>query len=375
MYETPLERHHSGHMPSLQALRALAALLVVCYHTESQFAGTVWDGLYETFFYRGHIGVDLFFVLSGFLMVYLRPRNAGYGTALRFIARRLLRVWPSYVLATALWAGLVYYESSAQIIQSLLFLPIGTDPPLVLGFPVLYVGWTLNYEVYFYLLCGVLLLANSRRFMALLLLWAALTLVLLPLLYGQNLATPPLKVPAEKYPFLYMALITNPIIWEFVMGGLVAVLARKFYTRIKALPLAWVRALALFSIGMFTVSLVVLDNKMEPLACGLPAAVLLAALVMADIRGAWGVPDWLQGLGDASYCTYLLHPLWIVCFTPLLKTSPLVEAGGVVLVIAATLGSAFLMHRFFERPILLGGRYLLAPQAVIAPGTGRERRL
>lgn len=345
-------------------MRGVAALLVVFYHIESHFDGSLWQMLYDRIFSRGHIGVDLFFVLSGFLMTYLRPRQTGCKVAGRFLIRRLLRIWPSYVVVTLLYAATAYYSSVQQIVLSLLFLPQSADPPLVLGFPTVFVGWTLNYEAYFYLLCGVsLLFAGNRYFPWLLLAWTLVTLVLVPLVHDQNLLVPPLEVPPGNYPFLYLALVTNPIIWEFVIGAMVAVVITRCQARITALSVRAARGIALGGVAVFVVFFLALDNKMEPLACGLPSAALVAGLVIADLRGAWSISPWLERFGDASYCTYLLHPLWIFHFSSLLRMSAVVEVLAVIAIVALTLTSASVMHRFFEKPLLGSARRFLSRKA------------
>ena len=342
-------------------MRAVAALLVVFYHIESHFPATVWDFIYGSLFSRGHIGVDMFFVLSGFLMVFIRPRDTGVTVASRFFLRRVLRVWPSYVVATLL-VYFIFNPTPLEVtVKSLLFLPFAQDPPMVLGFPTLFVGWTLNYEIYFYLICTALLLLPRRSwFFPALMGWALVTLVLLPLVFGQSLTTPPLETPAEKYPVLYMALVTSPIIWEFVMGAVIAVVIGRYRGSIAALPVPVARYLAIGACVLFAVLFVALDNKMEPLACGLPAALMVAALVVADMRGAWQVPRWLEKLGDISYSVYLLHPLWIFALASQLRASANWEVIWVAVAVIATLLSALFMHLVFERPLLRLGKRLLS---------------
>lgn len=353
------------YLPSLQILRGVAAFLVVGYHIESRFPESLWSTVYDVLFSRGHMGVDIFFVLSGFLMTYLRPAKTGFGVAGRFMFRRLVRIWPSYALVTLLIAGTVFYESARQIMLSLMFLPQAAEPPLVLGFPTLFVGWTLNYEAFFYLLCSVsLLFISNRYFLRALLAWSIVTLVVIPLACGQNLLTAPLHTPAEKYPSLYLALMTNPIIWEFVMGAATAVLISSKKHWIDSLKPATARWIGVFSLAFFALSYLALDNKMEPLACGLPSAVLVAGLVIADLRQAWRAPGFLGSMGDASYCIYLLHPLWIAYLTPFLEYSAGIEKIATAAVFVLTLLSAILMHHCFERPLAWGARRICAPRQV-----------
>jgi len=349
-----------NHFASLQALRGIAALLVVMYHIESRFPESPWSSIYAGLFSRGHIGVDLFFVLSGFIMTYFRPSRGGVGVAANFLARRFLRIWPSYLLATLLAASIIWYHSIEQIVMSLAFLPQSAERPLVLGNPTLFIGWTLNYEAYFYLLCAALLLLPARRwYLPLLSAWVLLTLVVLPLSFGQDLSVPPLEVPADKYPWLYLALMSNPIIWEFIMGVVVALVIRRWQPWLERLDRVRVRQCAVAACIFYLFCYLGLDNKMEPIACGLPSAILVAALVIADMHRLWKIPWWLRLPGDSSYCIYLLHWLWVFTFKPVLAQSLVSEAFAVVLIVILTLLSAELMHRLYERPILVLGKRLL----------------
>lgn len=347
---------------SLQLLRAIAALLVVAYHIESSHPGTLWHTLYANLFSRGHIGVDIFFVLSGYLVTSTRPARSGATAATAFLIRRLLRIWPAYAVVTLLYATFLVDPSPRQLQRSLLFLPQAADPPLVLGFPTLFVGWTLNYEAWFYLSCALLIwLTPPGRFHRALGLWAGATLLLLPLSVGSTPWVQPLQAPVAPFPNLYLALISNPIIWEFLLGAgcalLLETLHRRGRTTLPGLP---PRGFALAAGALFTACYLLLDAKMTPLACGVPALILLTALLNLERHRPIAIPPVLVWLGNISYGIYLIHPLWLALLKPHTLASPREEWIAIAALLAATILSAALLHHLVEQPAQRLARRLAA---------------
>jgi exopolysaccharide production protein ExoZ len=151
---------------ALQVLRALAALMVVADHAVSYVATKqeVALSLKNLAWFLGIFGVDIFFVISGFIMIYT-SRDL-FGTRLgfaKFAYRRIVRIVPLYWLATITAAGLLLrhqFPSNFEIATSLAFVPAVTHPGEALR-PILWVGWTLNLEMFFYALFTVSLLFHG----------------------------------------------------------------------------------------------------------------------------------------------------------------------------------------------------------------------
>ena len=153
---------------NLQALRALAALGVVVYHSVI----TADDyGMQPHFTIPvGHIGpsgVDIFFIISGFVMVFVTPNDAaGLKSGARFLRDRIRRIVPTYWIFTTLWACLVlavpgafrvFEFSIGHAVRSYLFLPSETTP-------FVHVGWTLNLEMFFYVMfAGALVVVGKSK--------------------------------------------------------------------------------------------------------------------------------------------------------------------------------------------------------------------
>jgi exopolysaccharide production protein ExoZ len=144
-------RPESSPLVSIQALRAIAALLVFWGHailTLNPKEAAEFPRLY------GPFGVDLFFVISGFVMVYSSERLFGRpGAPIKFFARRLARIVPLYWAATAILVWFVVpYASTKAVLGSLFFVP-----HLPVEAPLLFVGWTLIFEMFFYVVFAIAL--------------------------------------------------------------------------------------------------------------------------------------------------------------------------------------------------------------------------
>ncbi len=309
---TPPER-----LEGLQSLRALAALLVLIGHVRAEAAH------YFALDLPGAAlpwtrGVDIFFIISGFIITLSAARFAARPGA--FLWRRLRRVVPLYALFTTLMVALLLAAPGslkstsldpAQIASSYLFLPYERADGRIA--PVLSLGWTLNYEVFFYALLA-LCLALPRPLLACCAGLAALCLL------GPAL-------PQTTATVFY----ANPLILEFTFGIALARLWQCGFVRPSA-PLA---GLALPRV----------------LAAGLPATVIVAA-------GTLLAPDRhlpLQSIGNASYALYLSHrfPLRLgtLVLVPVMPAHPLAALVFCVLLVGLCLWAARAVHLHVERPL------------------------
>ena len=293
-----------GNFSSIQCLRGIAALLVVVFHAHGavflKFSTApsllnAHEGL-RTF---GVVGVDIFFVVSGFIMFYVYSKDFGTPKAsLNFFARRLIRIVPLYWIFTGLMAFLLLVVPGAfatlkfdatHILESFLFLP--TTNSAGEYFPVLNVGWTLTYEMYFYALFGLALCSNARVALGLIGAWFVVSAVA-----GHWLP----RDSAELY------MLLNDILVEFVLGGAIGLAALKGYR----LPLGAAHLVLLGGLTAFAAQIVLGDPGWGRLPVrGLPAACVVAALVSMEMHGTFRPPAWLARAGDQSYSLYLCHSL------------------------------------------------------------------
>ena len=315
---------------NIQLLRALAAGAILMSHAADVLLpkSDAWRAV------PWSAGVDLFFIISGFVMMLLSEGRFGRAAeASHFIVRRVIRIVPSYWFFTLLMVALLIVFPSAVrntalnapvAITSLLFIPWPRADGLLR--PLLSQGWTLNYEAFFYFAFALALL--SRRG-ALLLAIAFITLV----------AAGPL-FPA---PWFAAAFYSDPIIVEFVAGMGLAQLY------IRGVRVRWPAMALLVAMAMITAAgFVVRPEVPRVIAFGMPAFLLaVAAMLRPEARTKSRVRRFGEALGDASYVLYLSHPFVVNGMKLLMGSGPEV----LILSLGASLGFAILFHRWIERPV------------------------
>ena len=299
----------TGKLDSVQLLRAIAASLVVIGHLIGAAVHKAdLLGPFERPHFAGGAGVDIFFLISGFIMVYTSGRMFGSGRGARdFLIRRLVRIVPLYWLVTLLTLGLAivagnHLPGPLATVASFLFFPVDTSGRGDgFAFPIVDLGWTLNYEMMFYLLFATFLPWGRERCVA------AVSVALILLVAIGALATP-YNVTLRFW--------TQPIILEFGAGMILALLHLRglislgFITRI-ALAAAAVALYLWDPFGLFTLKTT--PNGFARIGSwGLASAILLIAAISGPtpLSGVFGKAS--VRLGDASYALYLLHPFAIL---------------------------------------------------------------
>jgi exopolysaccharide production protein ExoZ len=277
---------------SIQYLRAVAAMMVVFYHIKPQLArmgytGAWWEWLDS--------GVDVFFVISGFIM--WTTAGDGKSTPRAFVLRRLHRIVPLYWVITSFSVAIMVVAPQLvqvsrfdmhHVVASYLFIP-ALHPTLKMLWPVVTPGWTINYEMFFYAIFAGCMLVKGRAQAY------ALSLVFVGLVCLQIFVHDGKSVPA---------FYTSSIILEFLAGVWVAILVQnKVLLGARALPCALA----------FVVMVVVLRRLGDQFALpdvvmrGAPAVVLVYGCVAAEMRRPVREMRLFRHLGDASYSIYLSH--------------------------------------------------------------------
>ncbi|EJU14712.1 acyltransferase family protein [Sphingomonas sp. LH128] len=326
---------------NIQALRAIAALLVVLVHLEVLGAAL---GLQRSLFDLFAVGVDLFFVISGFIMVHTTSRRRVSPAA--FMLGRLARIAPLYwtltiavfvvALASPSLLGATQGNWTA-LLRSLAFLPGERADGTVR--PILFVGWSLNLEMAFYLVfAGTLTVKDVTRRV-----FMGAGLLVLAVVLGMLMR--PQLGPELRF-------LTQPMLVEFAAGMILGWLHPHLPASRAAARLAAAASLPALA--------ALLLAARWPLPGGWPMSLLPAcAVVLAALIAEKGgiVLTWqpLQVTGDASYALYLTHPFVTQGWTIAAERAGILQPGTAPLLMAAALGSAvaagIFIHRHLERPL------------------------
>lgn len=354
-----LPAHRSEYIPALDVLRALAVLLVMLRHFSSvgMAEGTIGFGPLDNFMLNGWIGVDLFFLLSGYLIA--RPFFTGSFPGWKpYLWRRALRILPAYflVLALLVMGAFPFYDFAREdlgwrVTYHLLFLQD------YLPADILVVLWSLGVEEKFYLLCPLLLPLILRaplrwQYVALLgvILLGPLARALALAVYG----------PATDYP-MFFEVYRSPF-HACIDGLFLGVLVARLHVAGQLVHLKPRQAQQLFFLGLG--GLLILLASVELLAYLGPVAavlrpnvisLLMALLLLATVAG--GMPRWLEQApllytGRISYSLYLLHlPLLglALAMSSHVSSSWLVQLAFFALFSFAAAG---LSYRLVEQPFL-----------------------
>ncbi len=351
-------------LDNIQALRGVAALSVLFYHLalfirdgiftgQSGFPAGPWD--------QGWAGVDLFFVVSGFIMVWTtRDIAPSIRSSADFLWRRVTRIYPLWWICAGIM--LVYFmlaynmpaapdrvsgpgEAWAYALKSFALFP-QENPPL-LG-----LGWTLIHEMWFYLVFTVILVLPKKYLIPALLLWAFATMIH----YAFSGA-----IEAEQ---AVRKLITSPINLEFIGGAIVA------WMLLNRPPVSQHMGRAIFLVGLawltlamvFNIRFAAEDHHLIRTVIYGPAMIFLVwgSTVLA-LSGGVSVPKWLIQLGDWSYALYLIHYIVLIAMKRGLEElglSNMLGGGGLAIIIFSLAAIAFsliasgVLHTLVERPLI-----------------------
>ena len=285
------------HFDSIQALRGLAALFVVFQHVR--------------FLNFGAFGVDIFFCISGFMIMFTTEKSTKY-----FFRKRLIRILPLYYLMTlGTYLLLLLFPSMFQqtrhdlsyLIKSLLFIPFDIGGGAIQ--PLVRIGWTINCEMLFYLLFFIAF-HISRKYRGLI--CSAFLAVLVGMVQSFAPAISSWQSPLGSSLAPVLTFYGDPVMLEFLLGIAAYYLLRYLYGRHTLHPVP--KAVSLVSavsipvifclLAYFTPRINVIGFRRLPL-WGLPAFLLLVLAFLAGL--GLTMPRFFVQLGNISYSLYLVH--------------------------------------------------------------------
>ncbi|MDA5244834.1 acyltransferase [Agrobacterium tumefaciens] len=329
---------------NLHALRAVAALMVVYVHIVPNLRRAYED---LPIFVSANAGVDIFFVLSGFLMVTSTEKSQT--TILEFYFNRMARIVPLYwllnlLICTTYFLGLkpigVISLQLDSVLKSFLFLPVHRNG---VDYPILYVGWTLIYEIFFYLLFGFFVQMKYR-------IYASIFVTLIVTILGG------LPLVLNVGDSVFARFYTNPIMLDFALGVWLAHLSLAYdFRRLPAYSLiSSALAGGLLVAIPDIISLPSFEGFIRPATWGLGGSLIIFTLIGVEKRGLYLNYSPVITIGSASYAIYLIHPFVLQIVEKV--TSPVVEYPLIyaVLTVLSGLGLTILISavvwRRFEIP-------------------------
>jgi exopolysaccharide production protein ExoZ len=325
-------------------MRGVAALLVFVIHTLIAHTGMGFDQVYPIFWWVGPSGVDIFFVISGFVVTTSAVRHGlakagSFEIAWKFALKRVVRIYPVYWSLFAVALLIVPPVKSATdgfpqrpFFEKLFLLTPFND--------YIMLSWSLCFEMWFYLVLTCILLVLPRRVYAGLLAWGVVSLAFVA--YGY------LYVPAWGW-----MVAASPLLIEFMLGCVVAWLIdrgvrRRGWTTLFA-GLAWY-CVAIYLNMRFGAY----DVHWRPPLFGAGAALVIYGLIALELTNRYTLPKFMLPVGSASYSIYLWHQftlftlVWVSEHFGLFGVVP----GPLLLFIWAciAMGMGFLSYRLIEKP-------------------------
>lgn len=285
---------------NIQALRFIAAFMVVCCHSTFYTRERLSDDI--ALFSRGANGVPLFFAISGFVMILASEKLKGVKEGWKtFAIKRITRIVPLYWLITIckivimLFTTNVVLHSSidvANVVKSFLFIPAYNADGRIE--PILGVGWTLNFEMFFYLIFTISLLLRMNR-----ILFSGIILSLLSLL--AIFKTPEWPVWIKFY--------TNPIAINFLFGMIAAYLLNKNFIVPKKASIIMVTAGLLFLFLPLPTFFITSNFYLKALFNALASFLVVYSAASLEKQLKLSFPKFVLFFGAASYSLYLIHPV------------------------------------------------------------------
>lgn len=333
---------------NIQALRGIAAFLVLLIHLMSTHPSVSIGKLHHLFGWVGPVGVDIFFVISGFVVTLCANKASerkDFKNAFNFIMKRLLRVYPLYwvvFIAASIFGANLYLSPEWLPKESeinLFFLLKETNYKVM-------AAWTLHYELYFYLLLGFVLILAPVNF------WKSIAVIAV------------IQMAVFIFTKLHWLsgyesiLFSSGFLIEFTLGGIIAFLFKTGH--IYKPKLSLILGLILFSIAIYSHA-----NFAETywsiewrIFFAISSAFLIYGFIGLEVKDKYVLPKFIQSLGDCSYSLYVWHQFIFACLFYWFSQLSLIPESKLLLVLMLSmwmliaLAVGKLSYTFIEKPIM-----------------------
>lgn len=358
-------------LDSIQAMRGIAALLVVLFHCRIFINNTYnQKNIGDLLFSFGYIGVDLFFIISGFIITYATVEKEKDSGA-NYIIKRIFRIYPAYLFCLTLLCifrgmNLNTFELTGgynlnNILKSIFLIPLNLNSPApYYGYSLLIVSWTLTYEIFFYFIFFIGMSIN-HKYRAIISSFIILLGYLITSILSGNFNTDPRH---HSYDIKWIELITNPIMLNFVLG----MLSYYLYFKIKDIKSNYITTISYLSLGISILLLLSGSfNGHGVLKFGLVSFIgFLSSLFIIEINQI-KVKNWILYLGKISYSLYLSHIVIIYSLEKYTSSFPLIGTTNgwskLIGVVIMSLMLSTIIFRIIEKPCFEISRALLKKKA------------
>lgn len=337
----------TGKVESIQACRFLAAAMILWVHFH-YVVGLQTSDLWWIHTGVGAFGVDLFFVISGFVMIICtKDRNL---TKLEFLKSRFIRIFPLYIVFSTPYIvkDLANKFDFVKLFDTLLLIPVfdvgsyvGTSHPF---------GWTIAFEIWFYILFSITLLNRKEKYSLMICVVLAFFTLIAGMMYEREWFLP--------------RFLTCPLLLEFLCGCIIANVYKKISIKFGLILLV-IAILLYFGVATYHGELAhcgVIESHFQSLLrfvfWGVPAVLFCLALVSLEHKGSLKTPKILSSLGGASFSMYLAQPYFVfICKKYFVYENIYLTFIGYF---AVSIGGASIVSRFVEYPLLQAVRKIFA---------------
>ncbi len=328
-------------------MRGVAALLVVLIHGISAPDKVVVEWIAPYFYKWGPGGVDLFFVISGFIISTVATEQAKksgeisrWDVVREFLLKRFIRIYPIYWIALAVASFLGGY-----FLLSAPFLPARPFWQLFFLLDIvnnrIMAAWSLVYEMYFYMIIGMVMLAFRKQIFLGLSIWGVISVYIVFYCFYNR-------------PELLSNVVTSPLLFEFMFGVFIAFLVSRNGI-VFPLTCILLGTAGFFIGGHINLQLGDWLPMNRAFLLGVPSALLIYGMIAIELRYGWACARPWQELGNASFSLYIWHQTIIYSGYGLLRKLHWFEILNRELMagtlIAISIGWAFVSYRYLERPL------------------------